>query len=261
MMVEPTAAPEPTKAPEQPPESKIEPTPPPVNCDPANPMLTPVTVLTGPMIGPYGNEIYTMEATYSNPKLGQEFLLTVSSGDRDALMTVVKNLQVCYEALDSGTPAPTPAPSGGESDTIETSDLEQTIVFLKANPYNTLFEFQLTKGDVKWENIVAVNFVIDPTLDNDRVDDFRAKCAFSAFISVGVKSNNAQAELFLAGQPAGRTNVVTAGATPTPVSHNNGNVRTTYDARVYGPSGTKHWVSGAWWKAGSTISTRICPYK
>ena len=230
--------------------------PPPVTCDPANPMLDSVAVVKGPETGRYGQDIYTMEAMYTNAKLSQEFLLTASSKDPKMLNSVVGGLKACYEVLDTGTPDT----SGGKSDTSEEEDRKRAFDFLQNNPNNVLFEFQLTaKGGFNPENVVVVYFVVDPTLDADRVDDFLAKCCFSAFISVGVSNNSAQAELFRAGGSINKTNTAMPGRSSTTVSHNNGAVRTTYDARVYGPGGTTYWVAGTWTKGGSTISTNVCP--
>ena len=241
------------------PEPELSEIPKPITCDPANPntMLEPVKVEKGPEPGPYGDKIYTTLATYTNSKSGQAFLLAASSGEPDELDKVVQNLKVCYEALDTGIPDS----SKGESDTTNEASRASASEFLNANPYNTLFEFELlTKDNINPENLVAVHFIVDPTYYTEnagRIDDFQSKCSRSASISVGVKDNNAHAELFSPNlqNSRGQTTDARPGMPSSTVSHNNGALNTTYDAQVHGPGGTVYWVNGTWIKG---IGGQVC---
>jgi hypothetical protein len=268
-VVEPTSVPkeeakpvEQVKATEAPKQTEVQVVgvlpmvPPPRTCDPAKPMLDAITVVSGPETGPYGPSIYTMQARYANKELNQEFLLTVSSGKPEQLVKFVENLKVCYEALDSGFAYT----SERTSEASPEEDRASAIQFLTGNPNHVLFEFQLlTRLDTKPENIVVIHAVVDPTIDNDRVDDFRAKCTTWASVSVTVYTNSAYAQLYRRGTLIGSTNVAAAGTTSPTVSHNNGATRTTYDARVLGPSGTSYQLNGTWCKEGSTVSASVCP--
>lgn len=240
---------------EVPPEPEMPMAPPPKTCDPANPQLSPVQIISDPTPSQEVDQIYSMRATYTNPELGQEFLFTASSQQPEELRKFLEEMKVCYEVLDSELPD-----VGGEQpDITPEEDSKVATEFLLANPYNILFEFQVSKSDVDPKNLVAIHFVVDPTLDNDRVDDFAAKCSYSASISVRVSNNNAQAQLYRIGGLWDTTDLAVPGDPSSTVWHNNGAIRTTYDARVIGPSGTRYTVTGTWTKSGNSISFNVCP--
>jgi hypothetical protein len=241
--------------------------PPPVTCAPENPLLTPVDGYDSPTLDDVYQEyqgdaddsneaqpIYVVKATYTNPETGQRFLFTINSEKPEQLQRFVEEIRVCFEVIDTGIPAPT----ADQEDSTQESDIKVAIDFLHENPENILFDTPILESETTSENLVVVHYVIDPTIDSDRTDDFRAKCAYSAYVAVEVRANRAIGSLYIRGGWWDDTSEAVAGAPSDRAEHYNGQSRTTYDARVKGTGGTVYTVFGTWTEAGWAISSNVC---
>ena len=224
-------------------------------CSPDGPTLSEFQYVEKSDRRNYQADETTFEALYVNPK-GQEFLFLASSLDGGYLEERLRKMRVCTEVLDTGQPAV----KGGESQGLTEEELKQTQEFLQANPANMILEVVVaTAKDVNIENMQEIHYFIDPTLDHDGRDDFRACRAYSSRVAVSVSSGSVSASLYRAGSFWDETTVATPGSPSDTARHNNGATTITYDALTQGVSGSSYTIYGGWRKdySGTGIQSNV----
>lgn len=167
-----TPTPEPTEEETGLPE---QPLPPPEICTPDAPRLSPIEEITSEP-SEFDDSIFTINARYTNPEKDQQFQLKVSSQDPERADEFLGKLRVCFEAITTDMQAGLLT-----TDTDPETNRQLALSFLRETERNVLVEMEWLSGQERQEeNLFVIYYLIDPTIDADGSDGYRAKCVKSA---------------------------------------------------------------------------------
>lgn len=247
-----TPTPEPTEEETGLPE---QPLPPPEICTPDAPRLSPIEEITSEP-SEFDDSIFTINARYTNPEKDQQFQLKVSSQDPERADEFLGKLRVCFEAITTDMQAGLLT-----TDTDPETNRQLALSFLRETERNVLVEMEWLSGQERQEeNLFVIYYLIDPTIDADGSDGYRAKCVKSARVRPDMRngSGDVAATLFWKGGSVGTADAnAAANPYPTAVSHSNGVTKTTYDARVDGSAGSIYLLEGSWTEDGSEVTQSL----